>query len=508
MARHNRPSVYALASIYVAIAAAWLAFAVWVVPPLLAAKDPGKTVSAVNWYIRSFASTLLSHDIVGRWRQFTLAVLIAIFLHMTIFVILRRLDGRSATGRAPADLRAERYSNLWLAFVSLVFLAVTLIVGPIQDYHHYLTMWYEVEQGHDPWFLVPSRDGTAPLNAYGPLFNLLTVLECLNPLAPKLFFAYAYIVFVLFATKAFTTNHGSSFVSMAGLTALFWNPFPWVEIAILGHFDILLGVLCIGAIRAWTGGSDLLSGTCLAMAVLLKYFPIGLLPFLALDRGRIRWKLLVVAVTLIALGMGCSYLVWGPTLFKPLTFAATRQSHFMSIFYFLRGQHSPVRWLMEFPNLDSLAPVVLFVALLRAWSWYRTRHADIEAACVVAVTTTALLYQSGYPQYHMVPFVLGADWVARHWGILRDRPGRVIAIASYLAWLAVLDSYYLYVTSDDGPRSWNVLMEVAGLPTFLFGCACLAGVVLSARRSGDGAVDQPESRVLGTTAAPGGLADG
>jgi Glycosyltransferase family 87 len=506
MARHNRFRVYALASIYVAIAAAWMAFAVWVVPPLLAAKDPGKTVSAVNWYIWSFASAFLPHDIVGRWRQFTLAVLIAIVLHLTIVVILRRLDGRSESGRAPAELRAERYANLWLSFVSLVFLAVTLISGPIHDYHYYLNMWYEVEQGHDPWFLVAGGNGTTPLNAYGPLFNLLAVLDWLNPLAPKLFFAYAYIVFVLLAIKGFTASHGASLLSLVGLTALFWNPFPWVEIAIRGHFDILVALLCIGAIRAWIGSRDLLSGTSLALGVLLKYFPITLLPFLALDRGRIRWKFVVVAVTLIALGLGSSYLNWGPSLFRPLTFGATRSSNFMSIFYFLRGQYSPLRGMMVMPNFDPLAPVVLFVALLRAWSWYRTRHADIEAACVVAVTTTALFYHTGFPQYHMVPFVLGADWVARHWGILRDRPGRVIAIASYPAWLAVLDCYYLFVDGGNaGPRYWNVLREVAGLVTFLFGCACLAGVVLSAGRSGDGAVDQPESRVLGTTAAPGGL---
>jgi hypothetical protein len=505
MARHNRFPVYALASIYVAIAAAWLAFAVWVVPPLLAAKDPGRTVTAVNWYIWSFACAFLAHDIAGRWRQFTLAVLIAIFLHLSIVVILRRLDRRSDSDRAPAELRAERYANLWLSFVSLVFLAVTLISGPMHDYHYYLNMWYEVEQGHDPWFLVFGSNGTVPLNAYGPLFNLLAVLDWLNPLAPKLFFAFAYLLFAVAAIKDFTASHRASLVSLAALTALFWNPFPWVEIAIRGHFDILVALLCIGAIRAWTGGRDLASGTCLALGVLLKYSPIVLLPFLALDRGRIRWKLLVVAVTLIALGMGCSYLIWGPTLFKPLTFAATRESNFMSIFYFLRGQHSPLRWVTNYPNCDRLAPVVLFVALLRGWSWYRTRHADIESACLVAVTTMALFYHTGFPQYHMVPFVLGADWVARHWGILRDRPGRVIAIASYLAWLAVLDFYYLFFRGDIAPRYWNVFREVAGLATFLFGCACLAGVVLSAGRSGDGAVDQPESRVLGTTAAPGGL---
>ena len=29
--------------------------------------------------------------------------------------------------------------------------------------------------------------------------------------------------------------------------AWFWNPFPWVEVAIRGHFDILAGLACVAA---------------------------------------------------------------------------------------------------------------------------------------------------------------------------------------------------------------------------------------------------------------------
>ncbi len=244
-----------------------------------------------------------------------------------------------------------------------MFLAVTLISGPVHDYHYFLNMWYEVAQGHDPWFVVVGSNGVVPLNAYGPLFNLLTGIYEVNPLAPKLLFAYAYILFAVREIKGFASIHRPSVTSLAVLTALFWNPFPWVEIAIRGHFDILVALLCLGAIRARVRGRDFVSAICLALGVLLKFLPIVFLPFLAIDRGRIRPRLLATAIVAIGLGMGLSYFVWGPTTFSPLTFAANRRSNCLSIFFFLRGYYSPLRWYLNYANLDRLAPIVLFVAL-------------------------------------------------------------------------------------------------------------------------------------------------
>ena len=87
--------------------------------------------------------------------------------------------------------------------------------------------------------------------------------------------------------------------------------------------------------------------------------------------------------------------------------------------------------------------------------------------------------------------------------ILRDRPGRLIAIASYLGWLAVTrlllrgvlvhgEAPLIGTSSGKKARAWRRS----------FSAAFLAGVVLSAGRSGDGAVDQSESRGLGWWPGP------
>ena len=484
MAQPDRRRLHALVTLYAALALGWAAFARWVVPPLLIAERPGRIVAAVKRAIQNAPAPFLTHDILGCWREFSGAVLLALVLHLSIVLILHRYAIRGAEGRSLSDVRRARRGGFVLLVVSLAFLAVTVVYGARHDYYFYLHMWYEVRLGHDPWFIVFGINGVVPLNAYGPLFNLLAALSWVNPLAPKLLFAYAYILFAISQTKGFTENRPPSGVQLIVLTALFWNPFPWVEIAIRGHFDILVGLSCLGAIRAWKRGQDIRAGIWLAAGVLLKYLPVVLVPFLALDRGRLRPRFLEVAVASIALGMGLSCYLWGPSTLSPLTLAATRSSTALSIFRFIRGYYSPLVWFGVGGNYDYLAPIIMFLALLRAWWWSRVRHANIETSAVVAVTTTVLFYPTGYPQYQMVPFVLGSSWAVRHWGQIRGRIVQVVAIAGYFGWLGVFDFYYSFVDDDGTALYWGFVQEVVGLPSFLFGWAFLAGVVRSEDEAG------------------------
>jgi hypothetical protein len=130
-------------------------------------------------------------------------------------------------------------------------------------------------------------------------------------------------------------------------------------------------------------------------------------------------------------------------------------------------------------NYDDLAPVVLLLALLRAWSWARVRRPNLEALAVIVVTTTVLLYRVGYPQYQIVPFVLAASWAIGHWEHLRARTFLAVAMGCYYGWLAAFDLYYSLVAEPLTDVRWHTLTEVAGLPTFLLGCMLLAGMVWS-----------------------------
>jgi hypothetical protein len=472
-------------TIGLALALGWAALARWIVPPLLLAEHPGPLIEALKRSLHAPPVAFLVQDPLAQWREFSWAVLIALALHLTIVEILRRYDRRTGGPGSSRPSRAASRSSLALATVAAAFLAVTILAGARQDYFFYLQIWFHVRRGDDPWFVVPGINGLAPLNAYGPLFNPLAPLAWINPLAPKLLFAYAYILFAIAQIKGFAAGRPPSGLRTIGLAALFWNPFAWVEIAFYGHFDILVGLACLGAVRAWDRGRDIRSGACLAAGALLKYLPIVLLPFLALDRGRLRPRFLSVALATIALGLGLSYQVWGLSTFSPLKLAATRFSTTLSIFYFLRGRYSPLPRLGIRPNVDYLEPWVQFLALLRVWSWSRVRRPGVEASAVVAVATVVLLYRVGFPQYQMVPFVLASAWALGQWERLRRRTALAVAMACYFGWLAAFDVYYMLHEDWHMQRGWYYIQDLVGLPTFLLGCAYLAAAVRAATPSGE-----------------------
>jgi hypothetical protein len=481
MDQDKRTWVRSCAVPYIILGIGWVALAWWIVPPWLRAEHPGPLFAIVKPLLHAPNVLFLEQDPLRRWREFSWVVLIAIVLHLTIVEILRRYDRRTHAGGPSRESRAASRSSLALAIAAAAFLAVTIVAGVRQDYFFYLEIWFHVRRGDDPWFNVIGSNGIAPLNAYGPLYNLLGFLAGLNPLAPKLLFAYAYILFAIVQIKGFAAGRSPSGLRAIGLSALFWNPFVWVELAFYGHFDILVGLASLGAVRAWERGRDIRSGMCLAAGVLLKYLPIVLLPFLAIDRGRPRSRFLFVALATIALGLALSFQVWGLSTFSPIKLAATRRSTTLSIFAFLRGGYSPLLRLGLWPNVDYLEPWVQFLALLRIWSWSRTRKPGIEASAAIAVATLVLLYRVGFPQYQMVPLVLVSAWILGHWERLRGRIALVVAMTGYFGWLAGFDVYYmLFEAWNIGRDHWYTVKELAGLPTFLLGCAFLAAAVRAA----------------------------
>ena len=180
MGQTDRRRLYGLVTLYAALALGWVAVAWWIVPSLLVRERPGPTLLALKWYIQNVPAPFLTQDILGCWREFSWAVLIALALHLSIALVLRRLEGRS-----PTEDRLVRLGHGLHLINALAFLAVTVLTGPRHDYYLFLQIWAEVRLGHDPWFMSFGMNGIAPLNAYGPLFNLFCALAWVNPLRPS-----------------------------------------------------------------------------------------------------------------------------------------------------------------------------------------------------------------------------------------------------------------------------------------------------------------------------------
>lgn len=454
------------AAAYLALGLAWAVLAGAVAPALIEAAYRGQGPAPLNRFFEGRTARPLDHYL-WLWRSAWVAVLIAGACHLALWSRVDRFDGRS---------------RRVLVGFALAFLGVTLLSGPRHDYVADLEIWDEVMAGRDPWWLQPGRG--YPLNAYGPLFNALAPVAWLNPMAPKLLFASAYLLFAVGQLERLRANRGlAAGLPLAGQAAWLWNPLPWVEIAYFGHFDILVALACLVASRARLAGRDRASGAWLAAGVLLKYLPIVILPFLAVEGRRVRWRLLLAALGLTAAGLAASLLAWGPSTFRPLEFAATRGSNLLSIFRFLRGEYSPLRRLEGDWDSDAWSLPVMAVGGLAVFAWCQARRVGPAVAPTLAVLTTLLGYRVGFVQYQIVPFVLlsgAAVDAPAWWGSSRLR---AVAAAAYFGWLAAFDLFYASihgVIDPAGPWAW--VEDAAGLPTFLLGLFLLGALLRGSGR--------------------------
>jgi Glycosyltransferase family 87 len=470
----DRRRALILIALYGAILAGWFSFARWVAPPIIASANQGRSSAVLNRLVQDTRSAApLATTVLERWRHFSGAVLLAGLLHLAI-VLLICLHDPASTGQGSPRRRLERWANPVLILLSFAFLALTVQRGGIQDYYFFLQMWREVQLGHDPWFFAYGVFGKYPMNAYGPLFNIFAIPALVNPLLPKLLFAGAYLAFAIWLIKDRGKECLRAGLSWPLLVVWCWMPYCWVEIANFGHFDVLVGLLCAAAVEARVRQRDAISGVCLGLGVLLKFMPIVLLPFLILDRGRPRYRLLSAAVVTIALGLGASVLLWGPSTFRPLIFAAERSSHHLSIYRFLKGRYSPLSWLVFNEDPDQAAPAFMLIALLWAWLLVRKRMIEPAPAAVLAVLVTLMFYQVGFAQYHMVLFVLASYWMMSARGAIRKAIPLWIALGCYFGWLSIFDVILSTTNIDSmGMQEW------IGLPTFLLGCFLLVSIVRS-----------------------------
>ena len=414
MTRADRRRILILVIIYGTILAGWLAFARWAAPAIITRTGQGSETSILSRLVRDqrFLSPM-ARTPLQFWRHLSDAVLIAGLLHLAV-VLYICLPGTTNAKQDSPRRKMDRWATPVLIVLSLVYLAATVSRGCIQDYYFYLQMWKEIELGHDPWFYAFGVFGKYPMNAYGPLFNVFAIPELINPLFPKLLFATAYLGFAIWLTKDSIQDTSGRSLPWPLLVAWFWMPYCWVEIANFGHF----GIDCRPALR---GGRQ---GACPPARRNLRSLPWCRLAA-QVHAGRdaafscARWAAAAPSPGGRRdhdnrAGTGGQALIWGPSTFRPLIFAAERSSHHLSIFRFLKGPYSPLRRLDIVDDLDPAAPFFMLIAL--SWTWLQAQKRMIQPApaAVLAILVTLMFYQVGFAQYHMVLFVLASYWMVSH----------------------------------------------------------------------------------------------
>jgi hypothetical protein len=398
------------------------------------------------------------------------AALLAAVLQLVIVLFIYGIDRKHRVGFLD-EVRPYSRANVVLVVFSAAFLGLTVVSGARDDYNGYLEEWMAVLGGSDPWQHDPW--GGKPFNNYGPLFNMLAPLAWVNPLANKLLFAFSYLVFVIWLIKDFAPRQG--FIALSWPSVGLWlvNPFPWEQIAYRGYFDVLVSLACVAAVHSLVSRKDGISGTYLALGILLKYMPIVILPFLVFSERRFHFRLLSFCVGVVILGLVVSVLIWGTSTFWPLEVAASRRSTW-SIYFVLASTHSPLRPFLDSPNVDWLEKPLLLTAGLATFTWCMLRQIEPALSSTLAILVTLLFYRVGYANYQMVLFALISYWAVSNWAQFKEHSVLVALSIGYFGFLAVAS---LVALRWDLVQSVFHSETVASLFQFLLGCALLVGLV-------------------------------
>jgi Glycosyltransferase family 87 len=305
-------------------------------------------------------------------------------------------------------------------------------------------------------------------------------LVWVNPLANKLLFAFSYVVYLTWLIKDFAPRQGFVAPSWRWLGLWLLNPFPWVEIAYFGYFDVLIGAACVAAVHSLINRKEGAAGSYLGLGILLKYMPIVILPFLGFSEGRLHARLASFCVGLVIFGLTVSFLIWGTSTFSPLMFAGTRYSHW-SIYDILDSAHSPLRLVLDSTNpksVDWLERPFLLIGGLAVFAWCVIRRTGPTISAVLAVLVTLLFYRAGYINYQMVPFLLILYWILSERKWLEKEFTLLALLSGYFGVLALLEVVHWSLLTEETLYRNIVMFK------FLLGCAMLTGLMrLSTKRS-------------------------
>ena len=241
-----------------------------------------------------------------------------------------------AEGMPLATFRHDPLSSSgWLVIASvsvLVAMVAAFWTGGRHDYAAYMAQWALVLSGGDPW---------STSNTYGPAYNLLAGLFALHPMLPKAVFVVSWQVGSWYLLHRLAHRGVGLPWLIFWSAALPFNPLFWSFGVVYGSVDSLVAALCLMALACRQANRNLTAAIVLAVAVMLKIYPIVFAPFLGLAGRRVSWRFLTAFVVLVASGFLLSFLVWGEDTFHSFIYNSGRGSKLLSIFRFLRGDVSP-----------------------------------------------------------------------------------------------------------------------------------------------------------------------
>ena len=363
----------------------------------------------------------------------------------------------------------KEFHTVWVAMATWSALMAVLCAGSgvRHDYIEYLSQWRAILAGADPW---------ATNNAYGPLHNLLAVLLPLGLLAPKFLMAAALLLANFLFVRELLKLERTAVIVYGYLLAVPANFLIIIMAFAYGLNDALVAAFVTLAVIARYRDRMLLAGALLGLAILLKYYPIFLVPFFALEKNRIRADLVVAALVVTSIGLVVTVYLWKGAFLAPLYFAAERPPKILSILSALQsdpvlvGGHNILKFLVR--TNSAFVVAIACLGILVAWTM---RLHWIEAS-VLGLLAILLTYKVGHQQFY-IPwlFLVAALPLAE-----RASARRLLVLClPFVIFLSVFQLCYFFA---NGSAPFDVVRKYVGFVAFIMGVATTAAYFFTFRR--------------------------
>ena len=348
--------------------------------------------------------------------------------------------------------------------------------GVQHDYRSYLGQWRLLLDGANPW----STD-----NNYGPLHTVVGFLLPFGQLAPKFLLVGALLIANAALVFSLLRERGVGPILIIYLLAVPTNVLVVGVGIIYGLNDALVASLLVAAVLFKLRGNFLATGTLIGLAALVKYYPLLLLPFFALNGNRLHWSVIASGLAVFCVGMAAASAIWGEEVFNGILHGVTRKTKLLSFLGPLQeivGDVKIVRWLKEYNAYLVICGVG--VAFLCTW---RAGRNWLEAA-VLGYLVMLTLYKVGNQQFYL-PWLLMVAALPLVNKQSADRMGIIFLAAVVL--LSLYQFGYEFASSGYDNSSW--VRTYGGLIAFAVSVSSIAACVIDywrARPRGRGRISR------------------
>lgn len=289
---------------------------------------------------------------------------------------------------------------VWMyIFYALIFLTFTITFRVCFDYRAYLVQWRIVAEGRDPW-TTPVNLG---MNAYGPLHNVYGLLFLINRKLPRILGSTLWLAALWPIARRIVQTNLTSQRQLGLLLSVTLNPFIWGWVAGFGSNDAFVAVFLVVALLSILDGASVMAGVFVALAGLMKFYPMLVVPFIAFDRRKLDIPLFATALGVFAAGMASAAAIWGSSVLVPVAFAAGREPSQLSIYEFLAASAlSPLNG-VSIPN--PITQGIFIVVWLIVFLGHIRRHGGQIEGMALGLLTVLTAYQLGHFQFYL-PLIL------------------------------------------------------------------------------------------------------